>query len=296
MTGRYTPHLVLTMLIGIWSGSFVVAKIALLTLSPFALVGLRFAIASVCMLPFVRGGLGTSMRRTLGPGVVSGLVLGSAYFLQMYGVRETTASTGGFLTGLIVLIVAVGGALFFGARFGVRSLLGLLLGLSGIVLLCLPDPAAGGTDTLRGILLQIGSSIGFAVHILLLSHYGRSLPIAAFTLWQLVVIAIAGSLAAAMTGGLSIDAVTEVHFDTRMLLLLGYLGVLATAFAIGVQAKVQHRIPPTHVALLFCLQPLGAALCGWAFQGDRLGAVQLTGGAIIVAGVALTSLDRPRAR
>jgi drug/metabolite transporter (DMT)-like permease len=47
-----------------------------------------------------------------------------------------------------------------------------------------------------------------------------------------------------------------------------------------------------HVALLFALQPLFAALAGWALQGDRLGAVQWFGGALIVAGVIVTSLDR----
>jgi hypothetical protein len=39
---RYAPHLVLTILIAIWGGSFAVVKVALGSLSPFALVAVRF--------------------------------------------------------------------------------------------------------------------------------------------------------------------------------------------------------------------------------------------------------------
>ena len=69
-----------------------------------------------------------SRRGTVGPGLLAGVVLAVPYFLQAYAVRETTASMGGFVTGLIVLLVAVGGRMFFGARFGVRSVTGLCLG------------------------------------------------------------------------------------------------------------------------------------------------------------------------
>ena len=49
-----------------------------------------------------------------------------------------------------------------------------------------------------------------------------------------------------------------------------------------------------HVALLFALQPVFAAVGGYALRGDRMGALQLGGGAITVLAVVLTSLERPR--
>ena len=73
--------------------------------------------------------------------------------------------------------------------------------------------------------------------------------------------------------------------------LRGQLGVLATGLAIGVQAKVQHRIAPAHLALLFALQPLFAAIAGWAFQDDQLEAMQWVGGGLIIAGVVVASRD-----
>ncbi|HEB51631.1 MAG TPA: DMT family transporter [bacterium] len=291
----WLPHLALTLLIAIWAGSFVVAKVAMATVSPFALVASRFLIGTLCILPlFLR--TSTARRRgTLGPGLLAGAVLAVPYFLQMYGVRETTASMGGFVTGLIVLLVALGGHFFFGARIGPKTLLGLALGLSGIVVLCLTgddtnDPQQH--NTVRGILLQVGAAIGFAAHILLLSHFGRKLAVAPFTFWQLAFTGAISTAATLLISGIAADGSSGIAVTTELLLAFFYLGVLATGVAIAVQANVQHRIPPTHVALLFALQPLFAALAGFLCQGDRLSAGQWAGGGLIVVGVIAAARDR----
>jgi drug/metabolite transporter (DMT)-like permease len=306
-TGKtFVPHALLTVLIAIWAGSFVVSKFAMQSVQPFALVASRFLVGALCVLPFFLRTTKEQRRGTIGPGMLAGLVLAIPYFLQMYGVRETTASMGGFVTGLIVLLIAVGGHFCFGARIGRLAVIGLALGLIGIVTLCLsgdadakastaaiitPGAAVVQHNTVRGILLQVGSAFGFAAHILLLSHYGSRLAVAPFTFWQL---AFTGTIAAAGTfliSGIGIDG-NPVAWTMPLVLSIGYLGVLATGMAIGIQANVQHKIPATHVALLFALQPLFAAIAGWAFQGDQLEPMQWVGGALIVAGVIVASRDR----
>lgn len=288
-----SPHVVLTGLLAIWALSFVVAKVALGWLSPYALVGLRFWIAAACLLPlFLRAPVG-ERRRAARAGALAGLALALGYVLQMAGIRETSASMGGFLTGLIVLLIAVGGRLFFGARFGRASVAGLALGLAGIVLLCLPADGAGARrDTLRGILLQIGSSTSYAAHALSLSWFGRGLPAVPFTFWQMLVVAVSGTGLTMIDGTVLVAAPAPGADALVLVAAVAYLSLIATAFAIAVQAKVQHRIPANHLALLFALQPLFAALFGWLLQGDRLGVEQWAGGALIVLGVAVTARDR----
>ncbi len=297
MTGaaRFLPHLLLVVLIMIWSGSFVVSKIGLTTLTPFGLVTVRFWLAALCVVPFaLRAGASASLRTALGPGLVAGAALASGYLLQMVGMTETSAAMGGLLAGLMVPIVAVGGFLFLGARVGGAGIAGLLLAIAGMVAICWPSegPADGPKDTLFGILLQVGSSASYATHVLLLSRFGQRMPVAAFTLVQMVVVASAATVAMLVTGRFAATADGAVAWDGSLLATLAYLGILSTAVAIGIQAKVQHRIPPAHVALLFTLQPLFAALCGWLALGDHLGAMQLLGGGLIVLGVVVTSLDR----
>lgn len=292
---RYVPHLLLTAMIAIWGGSYAVVKVALATLPPLVVVPLRFWIAVLCVLPFVRRGFGADLRAAAGPGVAAGVLLATGYLLQTFGMNETTASMGGFLSGLIVLLAGIGGFVLFRQRFGALSAIGFLLGLAGMVLLCWPGGAAPGEavqDTPRGILLQVGSSTSYAAHILLLSRFGRTVPALAFCTWQLVVTAIAATAAGLYSGDLDVGRLGDVAWTPGLVLALLYLGALANTLGIAVQGKVQHRIPPMHVALLFTTQPLFAALVAWLALGDRMGAMQLAGGITIVAGVLLTSLDR----
>jgi len=290
--GRYAPHFILTSLIAIWSLSFVVSKLAMRSLSPDGLVATRFWLAIACVLPLLGRGALADLRAAFVPGLVAGSALALGYLLQMQGMNETSAATGGLLAGLIVPLVGLGGFLFFGARMSTFAITGLVLAIAGIAAICWPNGApADRADTLRGILLQVGSSTSYAGHVLLLTRFGRSTPIVALTSWQLLIVAVAGTVLATR-GGWAAAGVESIVWDVELLLLVAYLGVLASAVGIGVQARVQHRIPPTHLALLYALQPLFAALCGWAMLGDALGVPQLVGGGLIVAGVVITSRDR----
>jgi drug/metabolite transporter (DMT)-like permease len=289
---RFVPHALLTAMIVIWGGSYAAVKIALDALSPFAVIAARFWLALPCLVPFLRGDLRADLERTAGPGLLTGAVLAAGYLLQTVGMRETTASMGGFLAGLLVPLVALGGCVLFHARFGVRSAIGLAFGVGGIALLCWPGDAGEAVNSTFGIAMQIGSMVSYAAHILLLSRFGRGLPALPYCVWQLAVVAIAASIAAAIDGDLGAAADRGIEWTPRVGTAVAYLGVLATALGIAVQSKVQHRIPSTQVALLFALQPLFAALIGWALLGETSSALQLLGGGLIVAGVVVTSLDR----
>ncbi|HEX5051961.1 MAG TPA: DMT family transporter [Planctomycetota bacterium] len=289
----YVPHLVLLGLNMIWGGSYSAVKVALASLPPFALIAIRFWIGVLCLLPCLGRHAAADLRRSRRAGLLTGVALTVGYLLQTLGLAETSASMGGFLAALIVLLVALGGFLIYRTKFGMRSVGGLALGLAGMLLLCWPAGEPGtGTDTPRGILLQVGSSTAFAVHILLLSHFGRGAPAIAYCTWQLLCVAVVASAAALFDGDFAAAELARVSWSPALLGVLAYTGVLATGISITVQSKVQHRIPPLHLALLFATQPLFAALVGWAALGDRMGAMQLLGGGTIVAAVLLTSLDR----
>src|ERR1041384_2758899 len=127
-------HLLLLAMIAIWGASYVAVKDAISYLQPFAVIAARFWVAVVCLLPFAlsnanRGQLAAALR----PGLVTGIVLAIGYGTQTYGMQETRASTGGFMAGLIPLLVAAGGFLFFGEPMRRNSLLGLASGFTGIV-------------------------------------------------------------------------------------------------------------------------------------------------------------------
>ena len=89
----------------IWGSSFVVMKDTLDDVRPLMLLAARFAIASavlslVCIPRFKK--LDSA---TLGHGALMGLLLGSAYILQTYGLVWTTPGKNAFLTTFYVVLV-----------------------------------------------------------------------------------------------------------------------------------------------------------------------------------------------
>lgn len=290
---RFAPHALLLLMIVIWGGSFVAAKAALDSLAPFTIVAARFWIAVACLLPFVlRRGAGTELRAVFRPGAVTGVALAIGYLLQFVGMNETSASMGGFLAGLIPLLVALGGWIVFRSRLGRIGLIGFALGIAGMLLLVWPagDAGDGPRDTPRGMLLQVASSIAYAVHILLVSRLGRSLPSMAYCFVQLLVVALAATVAAGIDGRFA--KASSFDWTTMLVVEVAYLGLMATALGIAVQSVVQPKIPPMHLALLFATQPMFAAIAGWALLGDTMGAMRLAGGATIIAGIIVTTFDR----
>ncbi len=284
------PQLLLLGCMAIWGASFVATKDALGHLQPFGLIALRFWLAIVLMLPLLPWRNGDAWRRSLRPGLLIGLFLAIGYALQTIGMTETSASMGGFLVGLIVLLVALGSFLFLGVRLTQATVIGMGLGLVGLVLLCLPQggDAPGQRDTAFGIAMQLGSSTAFAGHILLISKIsprGAEVP---FTFLQLVVTAVVATVAVPLQGqGLWLPGGDPGAL--RVWVDLAYLAAFATVLGIVVQSRVQPRIPGNQVALLFAAQPGFAAAAGWLLRGEQLGLLQWAGGVLVMLGIVAAS-------
>lgn len=287
---RLGNHAVLLAMIACWGASYAAVKAVLTDLTAPGLVAARFAIAALCVLPFALAGGLAALRQAAAGGAITGLALGSGYLLQAYGMRSTTASMGGFIAGLIPILVAAGGWILFRARPGRRGTVGLLLGIAGLVVLVWPSELGSAVNSTEGIVLQLGAALSFACHVLLISHLGAKVPLVPFCLWQLALVAVGASVAVAFGSGLAVGDASLLTL--RLGGLMAFLAVICTSIGIALQSRVQPRIPPLHVALLFTTQPLFAALTGWAALGESLGTRDLIGAAFIIAGVVVTSLDR----
>lgn len=286
---QFLPQLLLLLMIAIWGASFSATKVALDAGIPaLALIAIRFWIAVICLLPILNRtrpylGLGSSWLK----GAATGLALLFGYWFQTHGMKETTSSVGGFMTGLIVLIVAVGARVFFNERMSRKYITGLLTGCVGLLVLCYGATAnETGKNSLSGILLQVGSSSCFAAHVLLVSRFSPRGNEIAFCWWQLTAVAIGATIAATAAG---FDLQDLIAATPNTWLAIGYLGLLATALGITVQSTMQPRVPPSRVAILLATQPAFAVIAGVIIMGDSLGALEWVGGTIIAASVLIAN-------
>ncbi len=292
----FAPQLWLLSLNLIWGVSYAAVKFALdRGLQPFALMTARFWLACLCLLPVVALRERDRLAGAAARGVVTGLALLLGYVLQTYGMQQTTASMASFLSGLITLLVALGGWLVFRERLTTATVLGLLLGCGGLVMMCLCAEAEGPErkDTVAGILMQTGAAVSFACHILLMSRWSRRGEEFAFCWWQLVAVAVGASIALPLSGGA--PGAWTLLCEPWIVGSIVYLAVFALAIALVVQSRMQPRIKATQVAVIFATQPLFGALGGMGLLGDQLDTKEWIGGAMITGGVLIAELLRTRA-
>lgn len=96
-------HFALVYCAAVSGATFYVVKDALNGVDAFAMVAYRFLLAAALLLPFVLPLLkGWAEVRS---GLILGGFLGASYLTQTVGLKYTTASNSGFITGLFVIFV-----------------------------------------------------------------------------------------------------------------------------------------------------------------------------------------------
>jgi drug/metabolite transporter (DMT)-like permease len=68
--------------------------------------------------------------------------------------------------------------------------------------------------------------------------------------------------------------------------------VLATAVALLWQMRAQRFMSSARAALIFCAEPVFAAVASWLWFGERLSVSQWAGGGLILLGMVLAELPR----
>ena len=270
----------------IWATSFIFVKLILDEISPLTISGLRYFIGSLILLPFMLREKGERLSiKTIGLLLVLGItqytIGNGAIFLSLRYLPATTVSflmgsiTIGTLIGGVlwlkevptkiqfvgVLVVLVGGALFFADGMEAGEKIGLMLfliGMLGITYFTLAGrkiARAGAVTTLRltGVPLLLGGIVTLLVAIPI-----EGIPSASPSTWGLVLV-----LAAVNTA----------------------LGYFLYNHALQVLTAIQMNI-------ILNLTPVWTAIFGFFLLDERLGWMQMLAIGIVIAGVMLVQIKK----
>ena len=97
----------------VWGWTFVVVKEAIAAYGVVPFLAVRYAIATVAIGAFAARRV---TRASLTTGGLIGRVLAAAYLFQTFGLRLTTATNSGVITGLFVVFAPVANRLLYGVR------------------------------------------------------------------------------------------------------------------------------------------------------------------------------------
>lgn len=264
----------LVLVTAVWGVTFVQVKDAVAIYPVLAFLALRFLIASATLaLPAaarVRG-LG---RRGIAGASLAGVLLAGGYVLQTVGLQRTSVSNAGFVTGMYVVLTPIFALALFRIRIGVAGWIGVLLATVGLAMLA---GIQGGSPS--GDLLVLGGAAVYSLQIVLLERFAPRYDALGFTLVEMLA-------AFAVLVVVAIPSLEVPHGWTVWGALL-VTGVFASALGFLVQTWVQKSSSATRTALVFTLEPVWAAVFGFALAGDRLGALGFGGCVVIMTGIVL---------
>lgn len=278
----------------IWAGGFPATKYCLQAgLSVGALLTIRFAIGAAG-LGLMLLLLGVRIRRQDAlDGLWLGLVLATLFWLQTDGLRFTTTSKSGFITGLYVIFTPMV-ALLIGDRLRPSHGLGALVALAGLALLVRePGMAWGGWN--RGDSETLLAAVLCGFHIVMTSHFSRRSSSWVLAFIQVVVtgaVSLVITLALPSPHGFQGSGPALAKAGTWV--SLAFMGILATSLAFYVQSTMQSRLGATESGIIMSMEPVWTALI--AISGfvpgirEHLNPIQFLGGLLILVATLVTEL------
>ena len=263
-----------------WGTTFTFVKGVLEVASPGVFLAARFGVAVAIL-----GAVALWRRAPLGPrflrhGGILGLCLFGTFALQTIGLRYTTPSRSGFLTGLAVLLVPFVSRFLLGRPVRAAAWAGVGLAVAGLLVLTRPFAGTVPESVRLGDALTVGCAVACAFQIALMSEWSRHHPLVPFTLLQIAV-TFGGALVLIPFEGARLDGSRAGTFAG----VVAFTGIWMTALAFFVQNWAQRRVSAVRAALIYTLEPVAAALFSHYYGGESLAASDWLGGGLIVLGV-----------
>ena len=272
----------------IWSANFVLVKGAIGVLSPLAFSGARFTIAAATLLIILRWREHAILPPT---GQLGRLLLLGALGFGVYQVLWTTGLTS-ISAGDSALIVAASPvltALLAGAvgldRLTPPKVGGALIAFVGVAIVIAAGHQLSLGSSLPGDLLTLGAASVWAVYTVGGTRMLRRVNPLQATTWTVI-----GGLLVlaplAVADGAAHDWAGIGQPEVLIAILVS--GSLAAGISNVFVFNAIRYVGPARATAMQLLVPAGAVLLGAVFLQEPVGAWQLIGGGVIVAGVWLT--------
>jgi drug/metabolite transporter (DMT)-like permease len=270
----------------IWGTTYLAIKVALDTVPPFLMGGLRYSIGGAILAGLLRlrgHALPLSEWRTLAVLAVFMLLIGNGGVVW----GEQFVSSG--LTAVLIAtspfwMVGVDAMVTRGRPLHARQWIGLLIGFVGIVLLVWPDIASSGRAgwrVLAGLVSVQCACAGWAIG----SSYTRRHVVPKDVLGSAAMQMLFGGLYMLVVGSL-LGEWRGLSFTPRTSVALAYLSIAGSVVAFAAYSYALQHLEIAVVSLYTYVNPIIAVALGTILLGEPFHARMLVAGSVIVVGIA----------
>ncbi|MHA5054978.1 DMT family transporter [Streptomyces sp. SD15] len=279
-----------TVTVVLWASAFVSIRSAGAAYSPGALALGRLlagavALGAVCLVRREGWPPHTAWRGI----AISGLLWFGLYMVVLnWGEQEVDAGTAALVVNIGPILIALLGSRLLGDAMPPRLLAGMAVSFAGAVAVGLSMSGEGGSSVL-GVALCLLAAVAYAAGVVAQKPaLGRASALQVTTFGCLV----GAVLCLPFAGQLVRDAADAPASATLNML---YLGVFPTALAFTTWAYALARTTASRMGATTYAVPALVVLMSWLFLDEIPGLLTLAGGALCLAGVAV-SRSRPRTR
>ncbi len=284
---RPRHFLYLAALSALWGSSFMLTKIALASLPAMAIVAGRIALACALLVTVL---IARGLRLPRDPGTwlwfallgLTGAML--PFLLINLGQVRVESGLAAIIVGATPMFtILLAHMLTRDERLAARSLVGVLAGLAGIVVLVGPA-ALGGLGTNPWAQISIaGGALSYGLNNVLARRMRRLSPVVAATGVMIC------STAMAVPAALVVDGARMPEASAASVLAVVALGVLSTSLGIILFYRLVGETSATFVSMTNYLVPIVGVVWGVALMAEHLAWNAFAALARILLGVAVVS-------
>lgn len=286
------PYVAFAALSLIWGASFLFIKLGVHDMSPTVLVVVRSVSGTVAlaviMLVTSRPLLSEDWKRRIAQFLIMAVVNALYPWAAIaWGEEHISSGLASILNSTTVLWTAI---LIFWVipheRPTALNYLGVLIGISGVVILVLPDLTAHGvTGSVLGVLAVVSASMSYAVAALFQRTKLRGMSIYQQSFGQLAITSL-------LAIPLAAPAVPSVHLAWLSMGAVIVLGVAGSGVAYLLYYYTMNTLGAVRATGVTFAVPLTAVFWGVVLLGERLTLPVVAGMVVILAGIVLTNLRR----
>ncbi len=280
----------------VWGSTYVGIRVGVESIPPLAMAAIRYLIAGAVLFPIARLGGGRELRAAdrpglrpwLGMAVVGTMLLAFGNGAASYAEQTLPAGLTALLIATVPIWMVLADRVINGQRIPPVSWLALIVGAAGVAILARPH----GHGAVLPVLIVLGGALSWGTGSVLAGRLpAPSRPLLGSAMEMLAGGAVLTGLAA-VTGELSRFDPGQV--SGRSWLALLYLIGPGSLLAMTCYVIALRRLPTASVSTYAYVNPVVAVGLGALLLGERLTVVTLTGGAVVLASVALLLVNRAR--
>ncbi len=274
----------------IWGGMYVVSKIVLEVIPPFALLTTRLVLGVLALGIVIA--LRPKTNLTKGQVWASFLVgfvgYGVSLGFQFVGTKLSTASNGALVTSATPAFVLLFAPFLLGEKTTARRLIALVISTLGVVAVIDPRTAELSPALFRGNLSLLAAALTWALYSVLVRKVSRTADLLTSS-----AIMLTGGIPSSLALGIwEIQSQGLGEITPGVIGGILFLGIISTAIAMFLWNYAFAELPAAVASLTFFAQPVVGTILGALFLGEAITPLFLFGGLLIGTGLVIASTEK----